>query len=224
MSLTKNHMESLRKGKWLLLRIVRPYLGVFLLIMTTTTISCAQSVDEDAKWLIEELNIQQEDVVAEMGSGNGRLTMEVARHVGPSGHVYSSELGADSVQYLQDVVNKAEVSNVTVVEGHPTKTNLPKECCNVLFMRRVYHHFDDPAAMNKSIWQSLKPGGRVAIIDFAPSGTERSDPEERDCSSFEHHGVTKETVVEELKNAGFQLVSAEERSGGDIYVVVQKME
>jgi ubiquinone/menaquinone biosynthesis C-methylase UbiE len=187
-----------------------------------TSVACAQ--DEDTNWLIENLNIEKGTNVAEIGAGNGRLTLQVARHVGSSGQIYSSELSADSVEYLRDVVESDPVSNVKVIKGHPTRTNFPKECCDALFMRRVYHHFDDPVAMNKSIWQSLKPGGRVAIIDFSPSGGEQGDPEERDCSSFEHHGVTKETVVDEFQEAGFKLVSSEERSGGDIYVVMQKRE
>lgn len=200
----------------------KSWILIILFIMGSSTLSCAQNATGDAKWLIDALKVEEGSVVAEIGAGNGRLTLEMARHVGPAGKVYSSELGADSVQYLRKVVETASVSNVEVIAGHPTRTNFPKACCDALFMRRVYHHFDDPAAMNKSIWASLKPGGRVAIIDFEPSGTESKDPENRDCRSFEHHGVTRETVVAEFKKAGFQLVSAEERSDGDIYVFMQK--
>lgn len=192
---------------------------VFYLLMISTSVSCAQ---EDNDWLVKSLNIKEGSVVAEIGAGNGRNTLAVAEEVGPSGKVYSSELSADSVEYLQDVVSSAQASNVTVVQGHPARTNFPEACCDALFMRNVYHHFDNPAAMNKSIWESLKPGGRLAIIDFEPSGSESSDAEGRDSETFQHHGVSRENVIEELQKAGFTLVSSEERSGRDIYIVMQK--
>lgn len=197
---------------------------VAFLILGLSSISCAQSVTEDANWLIEALKLKEGSSVAEIGAGNGRLTLHMARHVGPAGQIYSSELGADSVQYLRNVVETDSVSNVEVIEGHPMQTNFPEECCDALFMRNVYHHFDDPAAMNKSIWQSLKPGGRVAIIDFAPRETESDTPEGRDAASFQYHGVTIATVIEELREAGFALISSEQHSDRDIYVVMQKKE
>lgn len=200
------------------------WLLVISLFIISSSVSCAQSGQGDAKWLIKALNIKEGSVVAEIGAGNGRMTIAMAKEVGPSGKVYTSELGADSVEYLRDAVNSAEVSNTTVVEGHPMRTNFPEACCDALFMRRVYHHFDDPAAMNKSIWQALKPGGRLAIIDFEPRGTESSDAGGRDSESFQHHGVSKENVIEELRSAGFTLVNSEEGSDRNIYIVMQKQE
>jgi predicted methyltransferase len=192
-----------------------------LLVILATTVSCAQSAKDNADWLIDVLDISEGSVVAEMGAGDGSLTLALAEGVGPEGQIYSSELGADSVQYLQDVVDSAPASNVTVVQGQADQTNFPGECCNALFMRRVYHHFKDPSAMNQSILESLKPGGRLAIIDFAPRSTESTDPADR--ASGQHHGVTEDTVVKELKEAGFTLVSSE-RKGRNVYVVMQKKE
>lgn len=205
-----------------LCKTMRGYTLVVLFVLSLPVVSCSQNTDDDADWLIEVLNLKEGSTAAEIGAGDGSLTLAMARHVGSAGQVYSSELGADSVAFLQNVIDESNLANVTVVEGHPTQTNFPEACCDALFMRRVYHHFDDPESMNQSIGESLKIGGRLAVIDFAPSGTEKDDPGERDCSSFEHHGVTEETVVDELKKAGFQLVSSEERSDGDIYIVMEK--
>lgn len=198
------------------------YLFGVLVVITLTTGACGQGISDDAEWLIEVLKLHKGDVIAEMGAGDGRLTLAIAKQVGPKGHVYSSELGADSVEYLQKVVDSNSASNITVIKGHPDRTNFPKECCNALFMRRVYHHFGNPASMNKSIWRSLKPGGRVAIIDFAPRSSESGDPGKRD--SYGQHGVTADTVIEELKKAGFTLISSKNRSGRNIYVVMEKPE
>lgn len=203
------------------MKYMRQWLFAALTLLTVTTVACGQE-KEDVIWLIDVLELEEGSVVADIGAGDGSITLALAEHVGPPGRVFSTELGADSVQYLRNVVNSAPVSNVTVIEGHPTRTNLPQECCDALFLRRVYHHFKDPSTMNKSIWQSLKPGGRLAVIDFASRGGESSDPEGR--ATADHHGVTAETVTEELQEAGFTVVSSEQRSGRDVYVVVEKGE
>lgn len=194
---------------------------VVLTIVLSSPMACAQIPGnaDDTNWLIEVLELQEGSVVADIGAGNGDETIEIAKHVGPNGHVYSTELGSERINDLRNAIDGTELSNITVVEGHPTQTNLPEQCCDALYMRRVYHHFEDPASMNQSLWKSLKPEGRLAIIDFEPRGAE-AEPSGRD--SNDQHGVTAETVVEELQQAGFQLVSSENKSGRDIYVVMEK--
>ena len=200
--------------------MMRKLVFTMLFVVTSVTLSCAQSETNDAEWFIDVLEIEEGSVVAEIGAGDGSLTLAMARQVGPEGHVYSSELGADSVQYLQNVVNNTQLSNVTVIKGHPNRTNFPERCCNALFMRRVYHHFEDPSAMNQSIWNALKPGGRIALIDFEPRETESSDSGNRSLGP--QHGVTLETVINELRKAGFTRISSEEGAGRNIHVVMEK--
>ncbi|WP_372637661.1 class I SAM-dependent methyltransferase [Fodinibius sp.] len=199
--------------------IMRTWFIAALVLIMGTTMACGQE-KEDVTWLIDVLELSEGSVVADIGAGDGSISLALAEHVGSGGHVYSTELGADSVEYLREMVESAPVSNVTVLEGHPTQTNLPEGCCDALFLRRVYHHFKDPAAMNESMRQALKPGGRLAVIDFAPRGDEGGDPAER--ATGNHHGVTAETVTRELREAGFTVISSEQRSGRDVYVVVRK--
>lgn len=194
----------------------------FLAVITLFTLTgClyGQSSSEDVTWLIEVLKLQEGSVVADVGAGDGDQALAIAEHVGESGHVYSTELGEDSVEELRDAIEDAEVENVTVLEGHPAQTNLPEECCDAISLRRVYHHIGDPPSMNASLLQSLKPGGRLAVIDFAPSGSEEQTGERTSGSS---HGVTAETVIEELRQAGFELVSHEDKPGRNYYIVMQK--
>lgn len=176
----------------------------------------------DVNWLIEGLELEEGSVVADIGAGDGDQTLEVAQYVGSSGHVYSTELESGELQELREAVESADVDNVTVIQAHPARTNLPEQCCDALFLRRVYHHFDDPPSINASLLHSLKPGGRLAVIDFAPSGAESADPAGRSTGS--HHGITAQTAIKELKQAGFILVSAEERGNRDVYIVVKKPE
>ena len=77
---------------------------------------------------------------------------------------------------------------------------------DAIFMRNVYHHFDDPAAMNASLRASLKPGGRLAIIDFTPPPGKEAAPSRR--GEDNQHGVTATTLKAELEAAGFEVISA----------------
>jgi ubiquinone/menaquinone biosynthesis C-methylase UbiE len=159
-------------------------------------------------------------VVADIGAGDGVLTMPIAREVGPSGRVYATELGGGSLDRLRTAVAKSGLANIEVVEGDPARTNLPPECCDAIFIRNVYHHFADPPAMNTSLLESLKRGGRLAIIDFAPNGAEATSPADR--AAGKTHGIGAETVARELQHAGFALVATERRETQGFLLVARK--
>lgn len=175
----------------------------------------------DAVRLDSALKIEPGQVVADIGAGGGQLTVALAREVGPSGRVYATELDADRLRDIRRATDDAGLKNVSVIEAHATRTNLPQRCCDALVLRRVYHHFANPDLMNASLRQSLKPGGLLAVIDFAPDSAESADPGNRDTG--DQHGVSSATVVRELSQAGFETVAVEEKaSAGRFMVVVRR--
>ena len=148
------------------------------------------------------------------------MSIEAARLVGAGGRIYSSELGEARVKTLGDKIAASGLPQVTVVAGDAAKTNFPDAGCDALFMKDVYHHFADPAAMNASITAALKPGGRLGIVDFTPPpGSEARLPADRDNDGM--HGITPETLSKELLAAGFAPVS-NESSGRWFLTVVMK--
>ncbi len=194
---------------------------VLFTLLSTISTACSQAPgnQSDVEWLIEVLQIEEGAIVADIGAGDGDQTLAIAETIGPEGKIYSTELGSSSLRELRDAVEESNLSNVEVIEGAPRRTNLPAECCNGLYMRRVYHHIDNPKSFNESLYKSLKPGGRLAIIDFEPRSSE-AEPEGRDSGS--QHGVTAKTVVKELTTAGFTLINDPKKSGRNFYVVFQK--
>jgi predicted methyltransferase len=181
----------------------------------------AQNNSSDSAKLIDVLQLKAGHVVAEIGAGGGELTVSVARHVGPAGRVMTSELGAGRLAKLRDAVTRSGASNVEVVEGHESHANLPDGCCDAVFMRNVYHHFSDPPTMNASIFRALKPGARVAVIDFSPrNNVPIASPGRRGDDSA--HGVSVDVVSSELKAAGFQIVTTEDRGERWFLVVASK--
>jgi len=145
--------------------------------------------------------------VADVGAGKGEVTVALAAEVGPSGHVFSTEIDTEALEQIRAVVAAATLENVTVVRAHARETGLPISCCDAILLRRVYHHLTDPAATNTSLLRALRPGGALAVIDFPPtlswlwSWPPRGVPRNRGG-----HGVEARLVIEEVTASGFELV------------------
>jgi ubiquinone/menaquinone biosynthesis C-methylase UbiE len=198
---------------------------VLIWIAAAGVTAVAQSAAENASHaalLIKVLDIHSGSRVGEIGAGDGELTIAMAREVGEGGRVFSNELNATRLADLGKSAEKAGVHNVTLVSGRENETNLPAGCCDAIFMRNVYHHFGDPPAMNASLRASLVPGGRLAVMDFAPDGSESADPKGR--AAGKQHGVTAQTVATELITAGFVVLSTETIRGGVFMVVARRPE
>jgi ubiquinone/menaquinone biosynthesis C-methylase UbiE len=196
--------------------------AVLVALLLGASAALAQDNAADVARLTEVLQVQVHpgSVLADIGAGpEALLTIPMARSVGASGRVYATDIG-EMLPRLRETVRKAGVQNVEILEGQAWSTNLPNECCEGIFIRNVYHHFADPAAMNGSLWMSLKAGGRLAIIDFRPRGREATSPADRD--EGDQHGVNPETVTRELLLAGFELLTSEDRPDRWFLVIVEK--
>jgi len=194
-----------------------------IVVMTVALVARATAQDEfasDAARLAAALELTAGQTVADVGAGDGELTVALARAVGPSGRVYGTEVNADRLRAIRQAADSAGLTNVAVVEGQATRTNLPERCCDALVVRFVYHHFSDPRLMNASLCHSLRPGGRLAVLDFPPDGAESADPAGR--GNGEWHGVTAATVMRELRRAGFEVVSVEEGTRTSGFMVVAR--
>ncbi len=167
--------------------------------------------------IFEALALKSGGTVCEVGAGDGELSLAAAERVGGQGHVYTSELGDDRVRTLRTKVTAPSRPQIQVVAGAADRTNFPDAVCDALFMRNVYHHIAAPGPMGASLAASLKPGGRVAIVDFTPPGAEAPTPADRDEDNM--HGVTPESVRRELADAGFA-VERTETGGGRWFMVV----
>ncbi len=142
-------------------------------------------------------------IAADIGAGDGKYTFAAVERVGASGKVYATEIDRKKLEELQGEIAKRKLENVTVVESKEADTNLPSGCCDAIFLRHVYHHLTKPVEFDRNLARSLKLGGRLAIIDFAPrSGLE---PVEGVPSNRGGHGIAQKLVIEELSAAGFEV-------------------
>jgi ubiquinone/menaquinone biosynthesis C-methylase UbiE len=118
--------------------------------------------------LVQMLNLKPDSVVADVGAGSGFLSIELAKQLGPAATVYATEVDTKDLEKIRASVQKEGLKNVVVITGGKEDTKLPPHCCDAIFLRRVYHHITDPVDIDHSLYLALRPGGRLAIIDFEP--------------------------------------------------------
>ena len=156
--------------------------------------------ESDLPHLVEALELKPGMTVADVGSGGGAVTVVIGKWI-TSGRVYATDITERGLRLTREYAKREGLTNVTVIEGASGATNLPDACCDAIFMRDVYHHITEVESFNKSLKASLKPGGRLAIIDFRPdkgSKLPAGVPANR-----EGHGIPTAVVLSELTAAGF---------------------
>jgi ubiquinone/menaquinone biosynthesis C-methylase UbiE len=175
------------------------------LTLLLVALACAAIVRADdaaqAARLFELLELKEGMMVADIGAGSGEMTILMAKRLSTAGRVYSTDINQDRLKEIRAAASKAHLETVVVVEGAENATNLPDACCDAIFIRNVYHHFSDPPTMNQGLFAALKPGGRLAIIDFVPrkgSALPAGAPINRGG-----HGITPDLLEREVIAAGF---------------------
>ena len=168
--------------------------------------------------LAEEMQWKPGMTIADIGAGDGSYSFAAEKIVGTSGHVYATEIDAAKLAELRDKVDKQRLTNVTVVESAADDTRLPNVCCDAIFLRRVYHHITAPEDFDKNLLRSLKPGARLAIIDFAPDNS--LPPVEGVPANRGGHGIPQKIMVAELTAAGFHVEKTIDHWSGNDYCVI----
>jgi ubiquinone/menaquinone biosynthesis C-methylase UbiE len=163
---------------------------------TALTEGQLKAAEIEVPQLVELLELKPGMTFADVGAGFGAWTMRFSRSLGPTGRVYATDIGAPQLAALRDAVKREQLTNVTVLEGATAATNLPALCCDAILIRDAYHHFTQPDEMIRSLAASLKPGGRLAIIDFPPR--DKSEVPSGVRTNRGGHGVPPEVVQAEV--------------------------
>jgi predicted methyltransferase len=144
--------------------------------------------------VIQALALKSDAVVADIGAGTGYFAARLANML-PGGKVYAVDVEPDMVKYLGERAKKEKLGNLVPIAGAADDARLP-ETADVIMLVDVYHHIDQRDRYFRRLRASLKPGGRLAIIDFrmdSPAGPPKSAR------------IAPERVVAELKAAGYSL-------------------
>jgi ubiquinone/menaquinone biosynthesis C-methylase UbiE len=153
---------------------------------------------ERDKWqmpgrIVEALALKPTDIVADIGAGTGYMAVRFARAL-KGGTVLAVDIEPNMVKHMAERAKAAGIDNLRGVIGGAQSPNLP-EAVDVAFLLNVYHHIDARPAYFKQLRASLKPGGRVAIVDFRPDAP---------AGAPKHMRISAETITEEMKAAGYK--------------------
>src|SRR6267143_6311066 len=177
--------------------------GLAFVVAAVFAVGVRGDAAEEVKRLAELMGWKAGTIAADIGAGDGKFTFAAAEHVGAAGKVFATEIDGKKLAELKNEVAKRKLANVMVVESKEADTNLPTACCDAIFLRHVYHHLTKPTEFDANLVRSLKPGGRLAIIDFpARAGL---DPVEGVPSNRGGHGIPQKIVIEELTAAGLKV-------------------
>jgi len=126
----------------------------------------SRQAEESPDRALSVIGVQPGMTVADIGAGSGYMTLRVAPLVGPTGKVYATDIQPALLRLLQQKLGEADVSNVEVVLGSETETGLPDNSIDIALLVDVYHEFQHPKEMLRSIRQSMKPGGQLVLIEY----------------------------------------------------------
>jgi ubiquinone/menaquinone biosynthesis C-methylase UbiE len=148
---------------------------------------------------MDHLGIAEGTVVADLGAGGGWFTIRLARRVEPNGRVYAQDIQPEMIGAIDRRVEREGLNKIVkTVLGTALDPQLPAPV-DVVLIVDAYYEMDDPRTLLRNVRKSLKPGGRVGIIEFTKNGHGPGPPMEK--------RVDPERVIRDAEAAGLRLAS-----------------
>jgi ubiquinone/menaquinone biosynthesis C-methylase UbiE len=150
--------------------------------------------------IMDVLGIGDGSIVADLGAGSGWFTIRLASRVGPNGIVFAEDIQRPMIRAINVRVESLGIKNVRTVLGTQSDAALPQPVDAVLVVDS-YHEWEQPVPLLRNVARSLKPSGRIGIVNFTKEGGGPGPPmEER---------VDPERVISDAQAAGLKLRSRE---------------
>jgi SAM-dependent methyltransferase len=156
----------------------------------------ARDAWEKPDQVLDALRLQPTDLVADLGAGTGYFSVRIAKRV-PAGKVFAVDIEPDMVRYLRERAQQAHLAGLLPVQASAGAPNLP-EPVDLVLVVDTYHHIDHRIAYFAGLRASLRPNGRLAIVDFKADSPSGPPPE---------HRIAPEKVTAELDAAGYLQVA-----------------
>jgi ubiquinone/menaquinone biosynthesis C-methylase UbiE len=125
-----------------------------------------REAEEAPDQALDSLGIRAGMTVADVGAGTGYMALRMARRVGPTGKVYANDLQPEMLQKLRARSQREKLANVETVQGTEADPRLPPNTMDLVLLVDVYHEFSEPQAMLAKIRESLKPDGRLVLLEY----------------------------------------------------------
>ena len=148
--------------------------------------------------MIDALEIKPGQTIADLGAGSGYYSFRIAPLVGPTGRVLAIDIEPAMLEAVAQRATREHVANIRPVLCSERDPNLTPHSIDLLFMVDVYHELEYPYEVLSKVREALKPGGRVALIEYRAE-----DPE---VQIKPVHKMSERQVRREMQAAGFKHV------------------
>ena len=158
--------------------------------------------DQDQKpaQVIDALALKPGLYVADLGAGSGYFTRRFVEAIGDTGKVYVIDIESEALKYVEEsLIHMHRSFDAEFILARPDNPKIPFESVDLIFVCNTYHHLADRTDYFRNVKSSLKPGGRIAIIDFY------HDERSGELGFPKRHLVPREKVIEEMTEAGYRL-------------------
>jgi SAM-dependent methyltransferase len=166
---------------------------------------------EEPQRLAAALGVSAGMTIADIGAGDGAMAVALAGVVGDGGLVFATELADAQRQDIAERAHSSGAGNLRVVVAGALDPGLPDSCCHAVYVRTVFHHVEEPAAFAAALARTVRPGGRIAVIDFAPGTLWFHGAD---------HGVRQADVVAAFDGAGWRVRQRDDAWGGGLFLLV----
>ena len=157
-----------------------------------------RETQEKPQLLIDALEIKPGQTIADLGAGSGYYSFRIAPLVGPAGKVLAIDIEPAMLAAIAQRARREQVANVATVRSSAQDPNLPARSVDLLLMVDVYHELEYPYEVMTRVRAALKPGGRVALIEYRA--------EDPDVLIKPLHKMSERQVRREMQAAGFRHV------------------
>jgi ubiquinone/menaquinone biosynthesis C-methylase UbiE len=161
-----------------------------------------RDLEENPDRAIDVLKLEKGSTVADVGAGSGYMTVKLAKKVGPQGKVYANDIQQGMLDLLSKRITKSKLTNVSTVLGTQDDPKLPADTLDLVIMVDVYHELSQPQVMLRHIRDSLKPGGRLVLLEYR-----KEDP---DIPIRPEHKMSVADAKLEVEAEGFKLTKTNE--------------
>jgi SAM-dependent methyltransferase len=151
--------------------------------------------------VMDILGIAPGKAVADVGAGSGWFTVRAAKRTGGSGLVYAVDINPEAIRYINERAQKEKIGNVKTVLGKEDDPVLPASSVDAVLLLKTYHEVAQPVALLRNLRAALRPGAKVGIIDRN--------------GSAENHGVGRDIVIREAREAGYKMIDQYDFVKGD---------
>lgn len=146
--------------------------------------------------IVATLGVRSGDVVADIGAGTGYFTLPLARAVGPRGRVFAVDAQEEMLLLLRQKLEGASLPNIETMQAEADHSTLQDGACTLVFLANIWHEFEDRVAVLRESLRILRPGGRIAILDWRPDVEPVAGPPIA-------HRIAAEAAEMEIESAGF---------------------